>query len=225
MYCEVNVRRRRKRPVIAAAAAGLIALCAIAVWVNAALKKPLADMAGQRVRERVELALHTAVAQALDDGAAFDILSVRETGEETFVINADTLALNRIINTASLNAGELVSEMGAVGAGVELFQAWGLAALSGSGPVINARFSPIGAVGARPVSRLASAGINQCHYTLSVELTASVRVVAAGRTLSVEVKNTVPIAETVIVGKTPQVYTNVANEEDMLNLIPTEAGD
>ena len=43
-----------------------------------------------------------------------------------------------------------------------------------------------------------------------------------GRSEEVEIKTAVPLCETVVVGAVPQVYTNVADEEDMLNLIPTD---
>ena len=217
------VRRKRKKPVLTGIIAAFLALVVTALFINARLTKPLAALAEQRVRERVERAFVSAVAEALEPGEDFGLLTTQAMGEGSFVINADTLSLNRIMNLVTGRASELVSEMGSVGAGVELFQAAGFASLGGRGPNVTARFSPVGAVSASPVSRLTSAGINQCLYTLSLILTADLRVQIAGKTHSLTVKNTVPIAETVIVGNTPQVYTNVANEEDMLNLIPTDA--
>lgn len=36
----------------------------------------------------------------------------------------------------------------------------------------------------------------------------------------VEVKSTVPIAESIIVGEVPDSFVDVSDQEDMLNLIP-----
>lgn len=38
----------------------------------------------------------------------------------------------------------------------------------------------------------------------------------------IRVSTEAAIAENIIAGEVPQVYTNVASEEDMLNLIPTD---
>ena len=48
-------------------------------------------------------------------------------------------------------------------------------------------------------------------------------IVLPGVTKTAIIEAEVPIAENVIVGEVPSAYTNVASEEDMLNLIPTEA--
>ena len=80
----------------------------------------------------------------------------------------------------------------------------------------------MGTVGVRAFSRLASAGINQTLFTVELRLTARLRVFAAGRSEEIEAVAQLPVCSTVIVGEVPQVYTNVANEEDMLNLIPTD---
>lgn len=53
-------------------------------------------------------------------------------------------------------------------------------------------------------------------------MTASLKLVMAGVSETVTVQAEAAIAENVIVGDVPQVYTNVASEEDMLNLIPTD---
>ena len=81
---------------------------------------------------------------------------------------------------------------------------------------------PFGSVTADAVSSLRSAGINQCVYSVDLKLTAHIQIVLGGRAQTVEVTGVNPICQTVIVGEVPQVYTNVANEEDMLNLIPTD---
>ena len=46
------------------------------------------------------------------------------------------------------------------------------------------------------------------------------RVVLPGESLSLTVEAEAPVAENVIVGDVPGAYTNVANEEDLLNLVP-----
>lgn len=46
-----------------------------------------------------------------------------------------------------------------------------------------------------------------------------------GISRSIKVSSEAAIAESIIVGEVPQVYTNVESTDDMLNLIPTEPLD
>lgn len=78
----------------------------------------------------------------------------------------------------------------------------------------------MGSVGSRITASLKSAGINQSLFSVELILTARIRVFIAGADEELEIESTVPLQRTVLVGQTPQVYTNVANEDDMLNLIP-----
>lgn len=224
---EAIVRRRRrstgrKRRRLLAALAACFTLAAF-ILTDSALKRPLAELACERVRDAVSDAFTRAALTALEEEELFDVLTVTKTGENAFMVSADTAKLNRAAALIARESRELIAGMGEQGVGIELGTVSGVALLSGAGPTVRARFRPAGSVSYEPSSRLVSAGINQSLYTLYLTVTASVRVLLAGRDETVTVKNTVPIAETVIVGEAPQVYTNVADEEDMLNLIPTEA--
>ena len=138
------------------------------------------------------------------------------------MITADTARLNAIVTRVTAEAQRRIAGPCIDGATVKLGTATGVALLSGRGPDISVRFEPMGAVTAKLSSSLRSSGINQSLFTVSVTLTAELRLRLAGASETVTVKNTVPLCETVVVGEVPQVYTNVANEEDMLNLIPTD---
>lgn len=206
-------------PFLACASAACALLLAV---LEIAVRAPLREAAYETARDEAARAMTRAVSEALADGEE-GFLSVESAGEESFVINADTVRLNRLIGAVTEGARELLKSSGSLGVSVGLGEASGLAALSGMGPRFNASFTPIGSVTAEPFSRLCSAGVNQSLFILELRLTARVLVRLAGRNEELEIKTTVPIAETVVVGRVPQVYTNVANEEDMLNLIPNEA--
>lgn len=218
------IKRRRKRgacAVIAALSAIVLAAALIAVTAAGRLNSYLSEAAKERVREAAERALNLAAADALA-GRKEGFLSVTELGNEAFIINADTVSLGRFMTETAARADEALSALGKLGTEVETGTLTGLVPLTGTGRTVTVRFSPISSVHAECVSGLKSAGINQSLFTVSIVLTVRLRVILAGRDELIEVKNTVPIAETVIAGRVPQVYTNVANEDDMLNLIPTD---
>lgn len=220
---ESVIKRKRKRHRPRLFLFVPVPILALAILFNSSLRAPLLEEARIRTEEAALMALNTAAERVLDSGTDFGLLDVTETGGESFIINADTAKLNRVLTRLTSNASELTAELGVIGAEADLGTLSGILPLIGRGPRVRVRFEPVGAVEAQPFSKLTSCGINQSLYTLCARLTVKVRLFAAGKSETVTVKTTVPIAETVIVGKVPQVYTNVANEEDMLNLVPTEA--
>lgn len=216
----ITVRKRRKgrRPWLwAMPALILIILLAAALTAGGALR----TVARERVSECAASALNEASSAAFPYGSQ-DLLSITQTGEETFIINADTAALGAASARVLKKASELIEQAGSRGAEVKLGSASRWAFLTGLGPTVRIRFKPVGTAEGRLVSRLRSAGINQSLFTVELSITARALAIIGGRSEEIEIKTAVPLCETVVVGAVPQVYTNVANEEDMLNLIPTD---
>lgn len=202
--------------ILTAAAAALLA-----VLTSAAVRKPIAAMAEERVREQVSRAVTAAAAEAIGENG-LGLLEITQTGEESFIITADAEKLNLLALSVTALAQERISALGREGASVELGTASGLMLLSGKGPVISVAFRQTGSVTYSVAPSLRSAGINQSLFTVDLTLTARILIPLAGMHDTLIVTNTVPLCQTVVVGKVPQVYTNVANEDDMLNLIPTD---
>ena len=98
----------------------------------------------------------------------------------------------------------------------------GISFLSGKGPAIHVSYTPAGSVQSQFSSEFTSSGINQTLYRVNIKLTASIQLVMPGIYELIRVSTEAAIAENIIAGEVPQVYTNVASEEDMLNLIPTD---
>lgn len=213
-----RIKRFSERAILPVAA---IVAAVLLLAVSLAVRRPLYAAAAETARDEAVRALSQAVPMALE-GFSGAFISIETVGKECFVINADTALVNRLIAAVTEGARELLLKSGGVGVTADLGTASGLAILSGRGPKVSARFEPLGSVRAEPVSSLRSSGINQSLFVLELKLTARVLVQLAGKDEEIEVKTTVPIAETVVVGRVPQVYTNVADEEDMLNLIPNE---
>lgn len=218
---------KRGRRKLTAFIAGLSALAIILLLasLNACMGRALSAVAEESVKEIAQKSLTeavTALAAKAEEVAEDGLLAITKTGDESFVIIADTAKLNLIAAEAVGTAQSRLSELGRKGANIRLGTVTKIAFFTGAGPEIRVKFEPKGSVGARVVSRLTSAGVNQSLFSVDLIIEASLRVLTAGADRVIEIKTTVPVCQTVVVGKVPQVYTNVANEEDMLNLIPTE---
>ncbi|MBQ3849624.1 MAG: hypothetical protein II747_04140 [Clostridia bacterium] len=217
----VRKRSRRKlkhRGLFAAVAVTALAAAALGL-INSAVRGPLLNAARESAVNASTRALNTAVIEVLDEGHQLPELTRVQT-DDALIITADASSLNSLITKITARAQELISSMGSGGVSVDLGSAMGFVP-TGGGTDIRVGFTPKGSVTPHISANLRSSGINQSLFSVELTLTAHLRIFLAGIDDEMTVSNTVPICETVIVGKVPQVYTNVANEEDMLNLVPT----
>ncbi len=81
--------------------------------------------------------------------------------------------------------------------------------LSGAGPFVRVKVDSVGDVTADYVNSFTSAGVNQTLHQVCLEITATVRLFLPGEILPVSVSSSVCVAETVIVGETPDTYLNL----------------
>lgn len=130
--------------------------------------------------------------------------------------------MNTLAAECAQAAQDLIAQMGEQGVSIPLGTITGIPFFAGHGPKIRVTFTPAGSVQSAFDTEFTSSGINQTLYRVKLKLTASVQIVMPGIYQAVSVTSEAAIAESVIVGEVPQVYTDVANTDDMLNLIPTE---
>ena len=218
-------RRKRKKARFGLERAAALACAAIVLvlifGVSSCVREPVLTLAGERAKALAANTMSYAVMAPLERERG-DMLKVTGGEGETRFVMADTAKINAVAALASADARERMESLGREGFTLSLGDISGLVLLGGIGPKIKVGFTPVGSVTADAVSSLRSAGINQCVYSVDLKLTAHIQIVLGGRAQTVEVTGVNPICQTVIVGEVPQVYTNVANEEDMLNLIPTD---
>ncbi|HWP79241.1 MAG TPA: sporulation protein YunB [Candidatus Acidoferrum sp.] len=96
--------------------------------------------------------------------------------------------------------------------------------LSGRGPVINLRLIPYGSVLVNISNEFSSAGINQTLHRILLNITTGVSIMMPVSSVTATVDTTICVAETVIVGRVPEYYTNISDmpqdvEENILNFL------
>ena len=79
----------------------------------------------------------------------------------------------------------------------------------GRGPGIDVKVMPIGTVATEIQNEITSAGINQTRHQIILVVNVQMSVITGIRRLPTNVSTTICIAETVIVGKVPESYTNI----------------
>ncbi len=220
----VLVRRAgRKKKLLILVLITLALAAAATIWLNAGMHKAMQALAISRVRSVAARAMNNAILECLGSGSEGEnVINVRDTGERVYLLETDAYRMNALAAQCAEAAQNLIAAMGEQGISVPLGTITGIPVFTGKGPNIRVKFTPAGSVTSAFDTEFSSSGINQTLYRVKLRLSASVQIVMPGVYDTVSVTSEAAIAESVIVGEVPQVYTDVANNEDMLNLIPTD---
>lgn len=222
---ENTLRRKRKKPlkILLLTACIFVTGCiALLLMINDNMRPALTAIAEARITALAVSAMNDAIMERMDDNSYTSLITAYDNGEKVYMIQADTRQMNMLASDCCAAAQTRIAAMGEQGVSVPLGTVSGITYLSGRGPGIRVLFTPVGSVESDFDSELVSSGINQSLYRVNIRLTSTIRLIMPGVSHSIEVSAKAAIAESIIVGEVPQVYTNVADEEDMMNLIPTE---
>lgn len=201
----------------------VIVFILVTVWMNNSIMPAMLALSEARVRSIATNAMLNAIVSSLSsDDSYAKLLEYLENGQKIYMLQADTIAMNRLAALCTEKAQEKLTQLGDVGISIAVGTITGVPLLSGVGPNIRMTFTPAGSVAYNFTSSLTTSGINQSLYRVNIVLTAKVYIILPGASKSVEVSSQAAIAESVIVGEVPQVYTNVPDIDSMLNLVPTE---
>ena len=202
----------------------LIVLLSLSVALLSVNMRPaMAALAIARIRSVAARAMNDAILESMGDETNYArLIQVHESSERVYMLQANTHKMNILAADCAEAAQERIAQMGDQGISIPIGTITGISFLASKGPSLKVTFSPAGSVQSEFNSEFVSSGINQTLYRVNLLLTASVRLVMPGVSETISVRAEAAIAESIIVGDVPEVYTNVASEEDMLNLIPTE---
>ncbi|MDD3401188.1 MAG: sporulation protein YunB [Eubacteriales bacterium] len=191
------------------------------VYINANLRPVLAGLSAARVESVAAKAMNQAILDVIStDSAAQALLDVYSNDHGVYLLQANSGKLNTLSADCADAALERIMQLGEQGVSIPIGTVSGIPLFSGIGPKITLKFTPAGAVQTSFDSEFRSAGINQTLHRITLRLTATIRIILPGQSHTVTVVAEAAIAENIIVGDVPSAYTNVANEEDLLNLVP-----
>ena len=202
----------------------LIVLLSLSVALLSVNMRPaMAALAIARIRSVAARAMNDAILESMGDETNYArLIQVHESSERVYMLQANTHKMNILAADCAEAAQERIAQMGDQGISIPIGTITGISFLAGKGPSLKVTFSPAGSVQSEFNSEFVSSGINQTLYRVNLLLTASVRLVMPGVSETIFVRAEAAIAESIIVGDVPEVYTNVASEEDMLNLSPPQ---
>lgn len=125
------------------------------------------------------------------------------------MLKADTVKMSAIASEVALKSQKELAQIGSVGIKFPIGYITRSNIMSYWGPKITVKMEPIGRIETHYSSQFESAGINQTRHKIYIEVYAKAKVIIPLASNEVEVRNEIPIAETVIVGKIPRTSINL----------------
>ena len=166
--------------------------------------------------------LSSAVAQALESGAAYDdLMNVRmDANGQVALLSANTMRMNQLANRAGKAAQQMLQSMSSEQVSVPLGAALGLTVFAGSGPDIPVSIVPIGSITTDFVTEFEACGINQTRHKVYLTVTANIRIVIPNGAKTTKVTVNMLAAESIIVGTVPEGFVGYDLTEAEMNLVP-----
>ena len=176
----------------------------------------------QETKAITEKAVNLAVSNVINRTLSYDTLidiNYSQTGE-IVSFSANQYEINTITREIVKETQFQMNSLGQNGLKLNLGTFSGVPFLIGRGPKINLNLVPIGVVSTNFDSEFDSVGINMTKHTLFLYIKVHVSIVLPIQSYDIQTTNQVLLAESIIVGKVPEVYLNGGSVGKSLNLVP-----
>ena len=169
-----------------------------------------------------EEAINRAVSNVINQSLKYDsLIDISYTASGDIAsFTANQFEINSISREIVEQAQIEMQTLGDKGLNINLGTFSGIPFLIGRGPIINLKLTPIGAVSSSFESTFESVGINMTKHTLYLYINVHVNIVLPIKSYDIYTSNQVLLAESIIIGKVPEVYLNGGSLGEALNLVP-----
>lgn len=188
------------------------ALTAFAI-LDSRLRPVITTMAQYQCRVVSVLAMNEAVMEELSRIPQEEqlLVTVEKAPDGTVsAIEINSVEVNRLKTRLTNAVANRLLSVPKQDVGIPLGTLLGWQIMAGRGPDIPLQVVPASFVESNIVDSLETAGINQTQHRISIHFTVEMSAILPGYSTEVIVENEVCVAQTLIVGKVPQVYASGA---------------
>ncbi|MBE7076845.1 MAG: sporulation protein YunB [Clostridiales bacterium] len=174
------------------------------------------------IRALSEKAVNLAVSNVINRTISYDTLidiNYTQTGE-IVSFSANQHEINSITREIIKETQYEMKTLGEEGLALSLGTFTGMPFLLGKGPKIGFKLIPIGSVAGEFTSEFESVGINMTKHALFLYINIHVSMVMPIKSYDFYTTNQVLLAESIILGKVPEVYLSGESFKKTLNLVP-----
>jgi sporulation protein YunB len=193
------------------------------MFVDQKIKPAVLAIAQVKAREIATRAINESVNDRVSGDIKYqDLIFIRTDDEgNVTMMQANTMMMNKLASEVALTVQDKIKNIKTSAVKVPLGNVFGSQLLAQYGPKINIDVTPIGMVNVDFKTEFEASGINQTRHKIYLVVKTQVKIIVPFSSDTTEVVTSVPVAETIIVGKVPQNYIYVP-EDQMLELTPTE---
>jgi len=215
-------RQAKKRRLLKRLLLVTLVFLAVFLMIDRNFKPLVFSLAEARSAAMASQVLNGALAEAIEDGVAYDdLMTVRmdERGQVALLM-ANTMRMNQLADHAGQAALRRLNNMSSERVTVPLGAALGMTLFAGTGPGIPVSIVPIGSIATDFATEFEACGINQTRHKVYLKVTASIRIVIPTGAKTTQVSANMLVAESIIVGGVPEGFVGYNIGEEELNLIP-----
>ena len=217
--CRKHCRYRIRKIFMIFTAVSFFCCAGLFAMIKLAIEPNLEDVAGMRAEVIVSRTVNEALKEQFsEENTLNELFSVQKSGNGRMeLIQADAIKINIMMSELSMKIQEAFREMEKEQYEVPAGSLLGSKIFSQTGPDVELSVEPLSVSSMDFRTEFESQGINQTKYRLYIVLQCRIKVLAPFSSETFEISNTVPVAETVILGEVPNNYVQVP-EEDILDV-------
>lgn len=206
-------RRWRRQPgylrlFLSILAAGLLLLLAFSQFSHR-MRPVVETVAVSQATNLISVLVSDVVDQCMaEDGLGYnDLMEIHTSdGDGLTTVTGDTATINALRSQVTQALVEQLENLDSGELGVPLGNLTGWMLFSGVGPKLRVSIDSVGDVVTQVHNQFDSAGINQTHHQVLMDISVTVHLFIPGEITSVTVDTTVCLAETVLIGTVPNTY-------------------
>jgi len=190
-----------------------VILLSIIVGISSQFRRVMGDLATIQAQNRYSQSVALALSE-LASKENFDIINVckSKTGE-IVSLETDTGRLNKLKSELTIKLMDQLGKTEDQPMYVNLGSLTGIDLLAGLGPQIEFRADLRGGINMDVNSEIIEAGINQSLHRINCKISADYYIIMPGYKFKTTLSQTVPLAESIIVGDVPEAYTYVVGDQ------------
>lgn len=205
----------------------LILLAAAVFAADSQIRPVIKEMAANQARVYATRAINDAINSELRSAdISYDSLIKITSDNQGRItsVQTDMFRLNLLKSAMTNSAAQQLSLLQSQTIRIPIGTLSGLNILSGRGARVEFKIVPAGFVSSDILHRFDSAGINQTRHQIILRINASISAILPGYTSSSRVSSDMILAETVIVGASPESFTQVLSGQDMEGIVADYSG-
>ncbi len=189
------------------------------------MRPVMIELAKNQATLAAEQAIHRAIIRIFPDTDLSELVTVSRLSDGTVSsVTSNMSRVNHLKAEAALAINEEITAIQETTLSIPLGTLTGYDFFAGLGPRLPISLMPYGKALVDFESDLTESGINQTLLTVNLTATAHIGIVLPGGSTSNKVSTTMPVTQTVIVGKIPDNYVSIDRmgegyEEDVLDII------